>query len=73
MPILNDVKEQRNTQNEEILTVNEAAEYLKVAKPTLYRYIQNNQIPYFKIGTTFRFDKNYLRKWIVEQLNRVSI
>lgn len=42
---------------EEILTTAELAEYLKIDKATVYRLAKNSQIPAFKIGRQWRFNK----------------
>ena len=39
----------------EVLTRSEAAEFLKISKPTLYKLINSNSIPFIKIGDQKRF------------------
>ncbi len=51
----------------EILTAREASEYLKIALPTLYRYMKTDQIPSFRIGNRWRFKKSILDQWILDQ------
>jgi excisionase family DNA binding protein len=34
------------------LTLDEAAAYLKVSKPTIYRLTSGGQLPFYKLGTT---------------------
>lgn len=51
----------------EILTAKEASEYLKIALPTLYRYMKTDRIPSFRIGNRWRFKKSILDQWILDQ------
>lgn len=48
----------------ELMTVAETCQYLKVTTRTLYRYIQNRQIPAFKLGKEWRFVRSDLEQWI---------
>ena len=48
----------------ELMTVSETCRYLKITTPTLYRYIQNRQIPAFKLGKEWRFVRSDLEQWI---------
>jgi excisionase family DNA binding protein len=41
--------------DDEILTLDEIAAYLKIAKRTVYRLAQKGEIPAFKLGGTWRF------------------
>lgn len=48
----------------ELMTVAETCRYLKITTRTLYRYIQNRQIPAFKLGKEWRFVRSDLEQWI---------
>jgi excisionase family DNA binding protein len=48
----------------ELMTVSETCHYLKITTRTLYRYIQNRQIPAFKLGKEWRFVRSDLEQWI---------
>lgn len=48
----------------EILTVDEVAAYLKLAKKTVYKLIAEKQIPAFRIGKFWRFRKVEIEQWI---------
>ena len=52
----------------EVLNVQQACEFLKIAKPTLYRCVRKGQIPAFKIGKALRFHKNSLTLWIEQRV-----
>ena len=50
--------------NEEILTVKEIAEYLKLNPITIYRWANRGEIPCFKIGDEWRFRREMIMRWI---------
>jgi excisionase family DNA binding protein len=54
-----------------IMTVAEIAQYLKVHPSTLYRLIRRHQIPAFKIGSDYRFDKDSIKKWMTDRQMKV--
>lgn len=51
----------------EILTVREVAEFLKVTERTIYRLATEGQIPSFKVGGSWRFQRSDLIQWMNEQ------
>jgi len=50
-----------------IMTVAEVAQYLRVNRNTLYKLIRRGQIPVFKIGSDYRFDKNEIEKLMADR------
>jgi excisionase family DNA binding protein len=52
----------------EILTLDEVAAYLKAGKKTVYRLVQQGQLPGFKLGGTWRFRRTELDRWIAAQI-----
>lgn len=52
---------------EDILTIREVADYLKVTERTLYRLVQEGKLPAFKVGNSWRFRREDLERWISEQ------
>lgn len=52
----------------QVLTLEEAAQYLKIAKPTLYRLLEDGKIPAFKVGNQWRFTRELIDKWLWDQL-----
>ena len=52
---------------DEILTLREVAEYLKIGERTVYRLVQDGRVPGFKVGGAWRFHRAHLDKWIAEQ------
>lgn len=49
---------------EEILTIDEVAQYLRVSVRTVYEWAQKGEIPAGKIGTVWRFKKTEIEQWI---------
>ena len=52
---------------DEILTLDEVAAYLKAGKRTVYRLAASGKLPAFKLGGTWRFRKADLEQWIAQQ------
>ena len=48
----------------EILTIEEAAEYLSLGKRSIYKLIKTGDIPHKKLLNKFRFVKSDLKKWV---------
>lgn len=48
----------------EILTVEEVAKYLKLKPQTVYKWAQEGQIPCAKVGKEWRFRKRILDEWV---------
>ena len=47
-----------------VLTIDEMAEYLKIAKSTLYKLAQEGRIPAQKVGRHWRFRKAAIDRWL---------
>ena len=52
----------------EILTVQDVCEYLKIAKPALYRYVRSGELPGFKMGKMWKFDRQAIDNWVQTKL-----
>ncbi|MFK0333839.1 helix-turn-helix domain-containing protein [Rhizobium sp. NPDC090275] len=53
--------------NDEILTLPEVADLLKVAEKTVYTMVKRRDIPAFKVGGQWRFQRTDLLSWIEQQ------
>ncbi len=51
----------------DILTLKEVAEYLKLAEKTAYRLAAEGKLPGFKVGGSWRFKESDIEKWIAKQ------
>jgi len=49
---------------DEIMTMDELAEYLKISKSTLYKLAQDDKLPGTKIGKRWRFHKDAVDEWV---------
>ena len=49
------------------MTVQEVAEYLNVDPKTVYRLVNRGELPGFKVGGSWRFQKDDLDGWIARQ------
>ena len=58
--------------NDQVLTVKDVAEYLKVNDRTVYRMAAAGKIPAFKVGSSWRFKQSEIEKWIEKQSNENS-
>jgi len=54
--------------DDEILTLEEVAKYLRVSERTIYDCAQKGEIPAGKIRTSWRFKKSEIDKWVNEKL-----
>ncbi len=54
-----------------LMTVDELAKYLRMKKVTIYKYAQDGKVPGFKVGSSWRFKKTTIDKWIEEQESKV--
>lgn len=48
----------------EIWTVSMLARYLRCHPSTIYRLLKRGQIPAFKIGSDWRFQKSVIDRWL---------
>lgn len=55
-----------------ILTIEEVAKYLRVSERTVYDWAQKGEIPSGKIGTVWRFKKAEIEKWVNDRLSTGS-
>jgi PTS system nitrogen regulatory IIA component len=55
--------------DDDILTIEEVAKYLRVSERTVYDWAQRGEIPAGKIGTVWRFKKTEIEKWVNDRLS----
>jgi excisionase family DNA binding protein len=56
--------------SDDVMTVRQVADFLKVTERTIYRLAADHQIPSFKVGGSWRFRRNDLVAWMSEQATR---
>ena len=59
------------TQKQEILTIGELSEYLKIPKSTIYKLSQEGKVPGQKVGRHWRFRKETVDLWLDEQRRNI--
>lgn len=57
---------------DEILTLPEVAQLLKVAEKTVYTMAQKGELPAFKVGGQWRFRRTDLDAWIDAKTRRAG-
>jgi excisionase family DNA binding protein len=55
--------------NDSVLTIEELASYLKIAKSTLYKLSQEGRVPGQKVGRHWRFRKETIDRWLDRNRN----
>ncbi len=58
---------------DDILTIEEVAKYLRVSDRTVYDWAQKGEIPAGKIGTVWRFKKSEVENWVNARLSSDSV
>ena len=56
----------------EVMNIRQASQYLGVSPDTLYKYVNEQKIPAFKLGNRWRFKKSKLDQWMEEQSAEVE-
>lgn len=54
--------------NAEILTIEEVAKYLRVSERTVYDWASKGEVPCGKIGTSWRFKRSEIERWVNSRL-----
>ena len=56
----------------EVMNIRQASKYLGVSPDTLYKYVNEQKIPAFKLGNRWRFKKTRLDQWMEEKSSEVE-
>lgn len=56
----------------QILTIEEVADYLRVSERTVYDWAQKGVLPAGKFGTAWRFKRKDIESWVDKKLNKTS-
>ena len=54
---------------ENLLTTDQVAQYLKVDKFTIYRLVAQKKIPAFRVGNQWRFKRTMIDAWLMKNSN----
>ncbi len=52
------------TKHKEILSSEEAVDFLGISKNTLYEWVYQKKIPYMKVCRLLKFKRGHLEKWL---------
>jgi excisionase family DNA binding protein len=55
----------RDSKNNELMSVDEVARYLKTKKQSIYDKVHNRKIPFLKYGCSSRFRKKHIDIWLL--------
>jgi excisionase family DNA binding protein len=55
------------SKKQDILTIAELSEYLKIPKSTVYKLCQEGKIPGQKVGRHWRFHITVIDRWLCDQ------
>jgi len=56
----------------EIMTIEEVAAYIRVSERTVYDWAQKGELPGGKLGTTWRFKRDEIEKWVNDRLSTAN-
>ena len=56
-----------------VLTIEETALYLRIARSSLYKLAQEGKIPCQKVGRHWRFRKEAIDRWLEENRSKIGI
>jgi excisionase family DNA binding protein len=56
----------------EVMNIRQASQYLGVSPDTLYKYVNEQKIPAFKLGNRWRFKKSKLDQWMEEKSTQIE-
>lgn len=54
---------------ENLLTTEQVARYLKIDKFTIYRLVARKKIPAFRVGNQWRFKRTMIEAWLMKNSN----
>lgn len=50
-----------------LLTIQELSQILKISKKTIYGWVHDNYVPYMKLGGAVRFDEKQIATWLAKR------
>ena len=56
-----------------LISIQQAAEYLRITVGTIYQWRSQHKIPYIKVGRRVKFKKEQLDQWLTERTVHVGI
>jgi excisionase family DNA binding protein len=65
---VNDRRRSESYLDNEILTIEEVASYLRLKPQTIYKWAQEKRIPAAKLGKEWRFRRSVIDRWLDDQM-----
>ena len=65
---MNDRRQGSPYLDNEILTIEEVASYLRLKPQTIYKWAQEERIPAAKLGKEWRFRRSIIDRWLDDQM-----
>jgi excisionase family DNA binding protein len=56
----------------DLLTIREVALLLKINEKTAYKLASRNEIPGFKVGGSWRFDRSEIETWVHNKMRKAE-
>lgn len=53
---------------DEIFTIKELSEHLRVHPTTIYRLLRQGRLPGFRVGSNWRFNRTAIEQWEIAQV-----
>jgi excisionase family DNA binding protein len=60
------------TSSDQIFTIKELSEHLRVHPTTIYRLLRQGRLPGFRVGSNWRFSREAIEQWEREQAGRAA-
>jgi excisionase family DNA binding protein len=57
---------------DEIFTIKELSEHLRVHPTTIYRLLRQGSLPGFRVGSNWRFSRQAIEQWERDQAGRLG-
>ncbi len=58
---------------EDLLTTEQVARYLRVDKFTIYRLVAQKKLPAFRVGNQWRFKRTVVDAWLIKNSNMRTV
>jgi len=62
----------QGAQGDQIFTIKELSEHLRVHPTTIYRLLRQGRLPGFRVGSNWRFSREAIELWEREQAGRAA-
>jgi excisionase family DNA binding protein len=62
----------QTAQSDQIFTIKELSEHLRVHPTTIYRLLRQGRLPGFRVGSNWRFSREAIEQWERDQAGRAA-